>query len=227
MDRLKITRCLRPVSVFLVDILWMLSLAQLEGGRNDMRDRAIEGRRGGGGRPGGAVDVPATDAGGTVPRYRTLLVPLDGSARAEAVLPHATAVAGSLGSRILLLRVTTPPGAFVAFAAQSGMGTFPVHPAGIVDTGTVSDAERRESVAYLDAQAGALRRAGLEVSTDTESGAPTDAILNVAARENVDRIAMTTHGRGGLGRLILGSVAESVLRSAPCPVLIVRVEDQA
>jgi nucleotide-binding universal stress UspA family protein len=161
---------------------------------------------------------------GTLPRYATVLVPLDGSPRAEAALPHAAALAGCFGSGLLLLRVTTPPAAITAGAISSGMGGGLVHPSGVVDAAAVSDAERRESADYLAALGETLRGGGRDVSTRVESGPVAEVILDVAVQAGAGLIAMTTHGRGGIGRLVYGSVAESVLRDAPCPVLIVRVE---
>ena len=64
--------------------------------------------------------------------------------------------------------------------------------------------------------------AGIEASGETIMGAPFDKILEVANQVKADAIVMGTHGRTGLRRLFLGSVAESVLRAAPCPVIVVR-----
>jgi nucleotide-binding universal stress UspA family protein len=66
---------------------------------------------------------------------------------------------------------------------------------------------------------------GIAVETSTPEGPPEHAILEAARGWPADLIVMTTHGRTGLGRLVFGSVAEAVLRSAPCPVLLIRVAE--
>jgi nucleotide-binding universal stress UspA family protein len=66
---------------------------------------------------------------------------------------------------------------------------------------------------------------GVSVRTEVVSGAPPDVILDVADAEHVDLVVMSTHGRSGLGRLVYGSVAESVLRGSRIPVLLIPVKD--
>jgi nucleotide-binding universal stress UspA family protein len=70
-----------------------------------------------------------------------------------------------------------------------------------------------------------LRAKGYRVEVDLPVGAPAEQILARARATGVDLIAMTTHGRGGLGRLVFGSVAAEVLQKATCPVFIVRIEN--
>ena len=150
--------------------------------------------------------------------YRHALVPLDGSEVAEQVLPHIEALAEKFGSAITLLRATMPP---VEPIAPSPMG-FPVTPYVAQDFTEVYEAERRAAADYLDAVAKRLSSGGFQVERVLVEGPAADAIIERAAALGVDLIAMTTHGRGGLERLVLGSAADEVVRKATCPVLLVR-----
>jgi nucleotide-binding universal stress UspA family protein len=77
----------------------------------------------------------------------------------------------------------------------------------------------------LQGLASRLKGQGLTVDFEEPEGDPADTVTRRAQELGADLIAMTTHGRTGLGRLLLGSVAESVIRKAPCPVLLVRVHE--
>jgi nucleotide-binding universal stress UspA family protein len=87
---------------------------------------------------------------------------------------------------------------------------------------TVYDAQRKWSEDTLEALAERLRQSGIKTSCRVQAGAPHEEIVRTAEEEHADMIVMGTHGRGGLNRMILGSVAERVIRLAPCPVLTVR-----
>jgi nucleotide-binding universal stress UspA family protein len=132
--------------------------------------------------------------------YRTILVPLDGSPTAEAILPHAVAIATSGSGEVVLLTVIDPK------PVQD-----PRLLAGIED----------QTRAYL---AGIRATWSIGASpkwrTLVQVGSPADAILQTAQRESASLIAMTTHGRTGLKRLIMGSVTEKILQSCQVPVLI-------
>lgn len=124
-----------------------------------------------------------------------ILVPLDGSELAEGALPHARALAQALGAKVLLVRSRTMPSGDV-FLPPSMI--------------RVPDVEGPAIKDYL---------AGFEEESVAATGSAAEAILNEAAR--ADLIVMTSHGRSGLGRWLLGSVAEEVVRKSPCPVLVV------
>jgi nucleotide-binding universal stress UspA family protein len=83
----------------------------------------------------------------------------------------------------------------------------------------------REAGPYLARIESHLREAGAEVSVERASGVPRQIILDRAASLNADLILMTTHGRSGIRRLALGSVAEDVLRHAECAVLLIRAKE--
>jgi nucleotide-binding universal stress UspA family protein len=143
--------------------------------------------------------------------YERMLVPLDGSEVAEAILPFAEQVAGPLDAEVVLLRVIEPPSP-VELVASAGV----VAP----DTFTRRDVEAK---AYLSEVERRLSKNGLRVRTRVAlGGPPAEEILATAQATGADLIAMATHGRSGLGRALFGSVAESVLRASPVPVLVIR-----
>ena len=126
-----------------------------------------------------------------------VLVPLDGSELAEAILPLLGAGEHPWGSEVLLVRALTPES-----------------PAG--------PSAEKEAIAYLAAQAHMLEQAGLRVRCEVWHGDPSQTIVNAADLGRVGLIAMTTHGWRGLDRLRFGSVAESVVRQGGVPVLLAR-----
>jgi nucleotide-binding universal stress UspA family protein len=143
--------------------------------------------------------------------YKRILVPLDGSEVAETILPFAVQVAGPLDAEVVLFRVIEPISP-VEVVASAGV----VAP----DTFTLRDMDAKR---YLSDVERRLSKKGLRVRTRVAlGGPPAEAILAAVQAINADLIAMTTHGRSGLGRALFGSVAESVLRASAVPVLLVR-----
>ena len=83
-----------------------------------------------------------------------------------------------------------------------------------------------EAESYLDGVQSRLIAEGVRVvETQVAQGSPADAIVSLATAEPGSLVAMTTHGRSGLGRMVLGSVAERVVRQSGCPVLLIRGEN--
>ena len=136
--------------------------------------------------------------------FARMLVPLDGSALAEAILPQVTELATLHGAEVVLLRA--------AFAH-----VFP----GSDQTGAQVQAVE-EAEAYLADMVQRLLTAGIKAQSVVRYGHAAKEILDHAQTGGVDLIAMSTHGRSGVQRLVLGSVTEHVLRAAPVPVLLVR-----
>jgi nucleotide-binding universal stress UspA family protein len=87
---------------------------------------------------------------------------------------------------------------------------------------SVYDAQRKWAEETLEARAAELRQGGTKASWRVQIGVPFEEIVKIAEEERADMIVMGTHGRGGLNRMLLGSVAERVIRLAPCPVPTVR-----
>jgi nucleotide-binding universal stress UspA family protein len=146
--------------------------------------------------------------------YRRALVALDGSPSSEAVLPFLLEIAGPLEMTVTLVRVLEP------IPPMAIEGTRHV---------TVDDVEarRRDAEEYLAPIAAALRARGVNVALEVRRGRPPDEILAAARERGADLIAMATHGRTGLGRLLFGSVAEAVLRHATVPVFVIRQPEPA
>jgi nucleotide-binding universal stress UspA family protein len=150
--------------------------------------------------------------------YERILVPLDGSDLAQQVLPHVEPLAEKLGSTLILVRAIIVPGALIpGTAAGAGVVAGP-----IVDPAPIIEADRLAAAGYLAALADRLQVRGFAVEPEQAEGSAHEVIVERAIHHRVGLIAMTTHGRGGLGRLVFGSVADAVLRAAPCPVLLVR-----
>jgi nucleotide-binding universal stress UspA family protein len=140
--------------------------------------------------------------------YRQILMPLDGSGVAEQVIPHVEALAQAFRAHVIVLWVTPP---------VARVGGVPV-----------ASEERwqaeydAEATPYLERIEQRLRGDGLQPTIERANGVPADAIIERAEVLEADLIAMMTHGRSGITRLALGSVAEDVVRHASCPVLLVR-----
>ena len=155
--------------------------------------------------------------------YDRLIVALDGSATAERVLEHVRAIATAFDSTVTLLRVTVSAETLLAeTAGPENVGD--VTP--IIDPTPIVKADRESAAEYLDGIAAQLRQAGLSnVNVEEPEGPPAQAIVTRASELGASLILMTTHGRSGINRMVFGSVADSVLRHASCPVLLVRVTE--
>jgi nucleotide-binding universal stress UspA family protein len=159
--------------------------------------------------------------------YEHILVALDGSALSEHSLPHVQALAEKFGSGVTLLRAVTSPEAFALSTSTTPVMGQPFNsytPSGL-DPNELADAEAEGATSYLTQIADRLRALNIKVDTVEPEDDPADAILAYAQEHNIDLIAMTTHGRKGFRRMILGSVADDVLRRATCPLLLIRVHD--
>lgn len=155
-------------------------------------------------RPG--EDTPPAEG---EPSFRNVLVPLDGSSLAEQILPHAIGMARLFGSRLTLLRVARAGPSFGYPSVPLGV---PLEPVDAV-----------EAKRYLDGVAERMRAEGLEAGAlVARNPVPARAIAEYAEANDVDLIALATHGRGGLSRLVLGSTADKVIRSCLVPVLAYR-----
>jgi nucleotide-binding universal stress UspA family protein len=140
---------------------------------------------------------------------RRILVPLDGSELAEAALPRVAALAQASGARVTLLQVVGPP-------------TPELQPYEVAVLPEDDEALAEQARRYLAGAAARLSERGVGVESEVAFGWPAERIGAAAAEHHADLIAMSTHGRGGLDRLIVGSVADRVLRRAEVPVLLVR-----
>jgi nucleotide-binding universal stress UspA family protein len=145
--------------------------------------------------------------------YKRVVVPLDGSPLAEGMLRFIVDIAGPLDLEVVLLRVIAPLVPRVTDGSRLML----------VEDFSGRMASAREYLAPLAAQ---LRRKGIRVRTEVRHGEPVvDEIIAGAREVEADLIAMTTHGRSGLGRFLFGSVAEAVLRQAEVPVFLMRMTE--
>ena len=144
--------------------------------------------------------------------YKRAVVALDGSPVAEAILPFILDIAGPLDLEVVLVRVNVP-----------------IPPEVIEGSGHVIledvEARRIDAEEHLVLRAAELRNRGVRVKIDVRRGQPAAEIVKAARDSNGDLIAMTTHGRSGLGRLLFGSVAEAVLRESELPVFLLRATE--
>jgi nucleotide-binding universal stress UspA family protein len=146
--------------------------------------------------------------------YSKILVPLDGSERAEAILPHVESLATTYKAKVILLRLVEPH----ALAVSPIQGSYMLDQK-LLEKG-VQKAEE-----YLTQRQNRLRMKGIATQIIVNQGPPVEGITNVAEHEKVDLIAMASHGRTGLPRVFYGSVAAGVLHRVDRPLLIIRSLD--
>lgn len=139
--------------------------------------------------------------------FKRILVPLDGSARAEKAIPVAARLARTSEATIILARIVTIPIMYESYGGLPYTGE-------IIDTG-IENAEE-----YLKAVAQSEKLAGLQVETNALVGAPAQTLLSVATMFKADLLVMTSQGKTGVKRWMLGSVAQKIARHSPIPVLV-------
>ena len=146
--------------------------------------------------------------------YQTILVPLDGSKRAEAILPHVEDLAQRYDATVIFLRVFEPVPPNVA-----------LHEAYYTELQQDVEWRTEEAQSYLAALQEEFREKGIEARTHVAHGSPVGIIIRVAEREGADLVAMASHGRSGLSRVFYGSVAAGVLHRIDRPLLLIRSLD--
>jgi nucleotide-binding universal stress UspA family protein len=140
--------------------------------------------------------------------YQVVLVPLDGSKRAEVILPHVEELAGRYKAQVVLLQVIELVSYMARTSYDLSQGTF---------TRWTTEAED-----YLSSIQGKFREKGIETRTRMEIGPVVETIITVAEGEGADLIAMASHGRTGLSRVFYGSIAAGVLQRVDRPLLLIR-----
>jgi nucleotide-binding universal stress UspA family protein len=143
--------------------------------------------------------------------FTHILIPLDGSAQAEEVLEPVLALGSPFEARYTLVQALNPPVLGYAPAAQT-----------VALDEQILEQSRVIAQEYLGQLAQRLRSQGWQVDTRILVGPPAMAILDYTYEHPVDLIAMTTHGRSGVARMLLGSVADKITRGASVPVLLRR-----
>jgi nucleotide-binding universal stress UspA family protein len=148
--------------------------------------------------------------------YQAILVPLDGSALSEQALPHAAALAQQSHAELTLLLAVLP----ISDADITG-DRAPLERSDPDQEQRIMIAEATTMLQELSIN---LRLQHIAVKTVVEVGRAADRIIDYAKTHAIDLIVMSTHGRTGLQRWLLGSVASKVMEAAPCPVLLVRAK---
>lgn len=145
---------------------------------------------------------------------KKILIPLDGSDLAASILPPVEEFAKMMGASLILIHAITPITALPGFETQA--------PAAV----TILDELQKHAQEFLAKLVADVKARGVEATGLVTIDEPVHAILEAADETKVDLIAVATHGRGGLGRAILGSVADGVVRrSADVPCLVLRATE--
>jgi nucleotide-binding universal stress UspA family protein len=154
--------------------------------------------------------------------FKRLLVPLDGSRFASRAIKYASDVANHFGAEIILLQVVQP--ATPVPTTTGMMGTESPTAAQIAAQAALEKDKRNFDRAkrYLSRKAREIRSQGIKVSYKALAGDPAQSTMECAEKEHMDLIVMTTHGKSGLKRAIMGSVADAVIRESGKPVLTIR-----
>lgn len=140
--------------------------------------------------------------------YKKILVPLDGTPQAEEALPYAEALARSDDAEIIILRIPDVP-ADEFLARDAGLAFKIIHDEG------------EEAQRYVNKTLNTLVTEHVKVSGVTQAGPVPDTILAVAEETHADMIVMYTHGRTGIQRWLLGSVADEVIQHTHIPVMLI------
>jgi len=144
---------------------------------------------------------------------KRILVTLDGSKVGESAIPYAEVLAQVVGAELVLFQALEPVKPF------TGEGDVSITPEMIK-----KEEERREgsAIAYLDSVEKVLQERGLSTSSAIVLGSPAEQIIDYAEANAIDLIAMSTHGRSGIGRWVFGSVTDKVLHAGDMPLLTIR-----
>lgn len=153
-----------------------------------------------------------------VPTFSKILAPTDFSDDSKLALTYVVELAQKFAAEIIVVHVDQPLAPVMVSELNPGL-----------DVGTmnrIAEEQRLLALRELDQTTARLREQGLKARSLMRVGAPFLEIINAAVSEGTDLIVMGTHGRSGLAHVLMGSVAERVVRKAPCPVLTIRHPDR-
>lgn len=154
--------------------------------------------------------------------FKHILVPLDGSLYGERAIPYAVDLAERFAARVVLFRSAALPPDHWAGLPTLGLGVGTTEP--VLE---VLDYEKQLCENYLnDILSSTSAGRNIEIQTGSAVGHPVETILEHSNSLEAPLIVMSSHGRDGLGRWLMGSVAEKVARHAECPVMIIRGADE-
>jgi nucleotide-binding universal stress UspA family protein len=144
---------------------------------------------------------------------KKILVPLDGSKMSEVAIPYAEALAQALGAEMVL---------FQAFVTPTFVGTYEGRSMSPAEFKKREEQVRASMMDYLDHLGRGFQEKGVRTLNVVREGSAADQILEYAEKNGIDLVAMSTHGRSGIGRWVFGSVTDKVLHSGDVAVLTVR-----
>ncbi len=143
--------------------------------------------------------------------YHCILVPLDGSKRAEAILPHVEELSKRLGAKLVFLQVVESP-PIISDSEVPYLEVFQEQ---------MEEMTKRAEL-YLKGIRGEFREKGIECKMQVGHGSVVEGVINIAESQNADLIAIASHGRSNLSRVFYGSVAAGILHRAERPLLVIR-----
>ena len=152
--------------------------------------------------------------------FKRILVPLDGSPASARALPYAAEIARKFDSEVVLFQVVESP---PSGRAPAGVGVYTAATelaAGAARKSEKAGLERARR--YLSSKVRALEAQGVKATAHVATGSPAKAILDYCRKEKVDLVVMTTSGKGGIKRAVLGSVADQLVRDPTVPELVIR-----
>ena len=151
--------------------------------------------------------------------YSNILVPLDGSDLAEKALPYAVNLAKSEGGKVHLVHVFTshPEGVVSVGGLEQDLSMAQVNEL----SRQLQEANISQLQQYLDHTASNLQRDGIGTKTALLEGSAHEELVNYAKQNDVEVVTICSHGRGGLQRMLIGSVADKIIRSGEIPVLVI------
>ena len=147
--------------------------------------------------------------------YDTILVPLDGSKRAETIINHVAELALKFNAKLVLLTVIEPR----LFQESEGMA------AAAMGDYASDEEETKNAETYLANLQKGLIQKGIQTEARVIQGSPVPVIKETAGKEKADLIAIASHGRGGLARVFYGSVAAEILNQVDRPLLLIRSQN--
>jgi nucleotide-binding universal stress UspA family protein len=148
--------------------------------------------------------------------YKHILIATDGSELAQRGLDHGLSLAKTLNAKVTVVTVTEP---YPFYASAAGAGWVPLP----VDTAAYEEGQKQFAGKLLENAKEAAAKIGVDASViHVDNAFPAEAIVETAKNGDCSLIVMASHGRRGLGRLILGSETSEVLAHSPLPVLVVR-----
>lgn len=153
-----------------------------------------------------------------MPTFSKILAPTDFSDDSKLALGYAVELAQKFSAEIVVVHVDQALAPVMVSELNPGLDVNTMN--------RIAEEQRLLALRELDQTTARLREQGLKARSLMRVGAPFLEIINSATSENADLIVMGTHGRSGLAHVLMGSVAERVVRKAPCPVLTIRHPDR-